>query len=545
MVEFKQATEPISVEMASKGSENNDTTPRTTPHFQAGEPDVKYLSGLKLTAVLTGIILVSFIMLLDMTIIVTAIPKITDEFSSLPDIGWYGSAYTLASAVLQPGTGRLYSHLNTKWTFLVFVAILEVGSLVCALASSSGIFILGRVIAGLGASGILNGSLTIIAASVPLVRRPAITGVVIGLAYMGSVAGPLIGGAFTEFVTWRWCFWVNLPIGCVAVGILLFAPIPKHSSSHINISSLLRLLDITGFFLLGIAVTMILLALHFGGNIFRWDSPLVIGLLCGGFAASVAFIYWERRLRDNAMIPLSLISRRVVWSSCIVSAFMTSTLLVHSYYLPIYFQAVRDVSPALSGVYLLPSILSQLASSALSGFIVSKIGYCLPPLLASGVVVAIGSGILSLLNPTTATATWVGYQILLGFGRGIGIQVPIIAVQADLASDMVPIGMSLVVFSQTFGGSVFLTVANLVFQEELRGSISRLTTESLADRVIDTGATAFRSVVPEEYIERVLKGYSEALSAVFYLSAALSLVYFVISWGIGRTSLRDKRTESQ
>ncbi|KAI0592735.1 efflux pump [Biscogniauxia sp. FL1348] len=521
---------------------------KTTPvscQLEPEEPHTIYLSGFKLWAALTGVTLVSFIMLLDMTIIATAVPQITDEFHSLPDIGWYGSAYTLASAALQPMAGKLYSHLSTKWTFATFIAVLEVGSLVCGFARSSAVFIVGRAVAGLGASGIMNGALTIIAVSVPLARRPAITGIVIGLAYVGSVAGPLIGGALTEYATWRWCFWINLPIGGVACVVLLVTSIPKHSSKRVCFYDLLSILDLPGFILLASAVIMILLALHYGSLQYPWDSAVVTGLLCGGSFTTVAFMIWERWRKERAMMPLSLLSRRVVWSSSLVAGFMTSALLVHSYYLPIYFQAVRNVSPSLSGVYILPSILSQLVSSVLSGLFVSRNGYCLPIVLLSGVMVAIGGGILSLLDPETPTAKWVGYQVLLGFGRGFGIQIPTIAVQAVLEPDLVPIGMSLIVFSQTFGGSVFLTVANVVFNNKLKVSIAQLAPEVSADRVIGAGATAFRSVVPEGYVWQVLEAYSRALSAVFYLSAALAVVYFAFSWGIGWTDVRNKEAKVQ
>ncbi|KAI0424152.1 efflux pump [Xylaria sp. FL1042] len=498
-------------------------------------------SGAKLWLILIAVTLASFIMLLDMTIVATAIPRITNDFSSLPDIGWYGSAYTLASAALQPLTGHFYSNLSTKWTFLSFITVLEAGSLVCGFARSSTVFIIGRAVAGLGTSGIMNGALTIIAASVPLSQRPTVTGVIIGLAYVGSVAGPLIGGVFTYYATWRWCFWINLPIGVVASGFLLFTSIPEHSPKRIGLFNLVSRLDLLGFSLLVPALIMILLALQYGGNEHPWDSAAVIGLLVGGLVTVCLFVLWERRRGERAMIPLQLVSKRVVWSSNLVAGFMTSTLLVHSYYLPIYFQAVKDATPVQSGVYLLPSVLSQLLSSALSGILIKKIGYCLPAVILSGIMVAIGGGLLSLLNPTTPTAKWVGYQILLGFGRGLGIQMPIITVQAVLEPHLVPIGMSLIVFSQTFGGSVFLTVANVLFTSELRVALSEFAPQVSADLIINTGATAFRSIIPVEDIPEVLQAYSKAVSVAFYLSAALAVVYLMFSWGMGWLDVRNLR----
>ncbi|KAI0968226.1 efflux pump [Xylaria arbuscula] len=529
----------------TKVEASTDELPVNTSSQCEDNVSANFPSGAKLWAILIAVTLASFIMLLDMTIVATAIPHITDEFSSLPDIGWYGSAYTLASAVLQPLTGHFYSNLNTKWTFLSFITVLEAGSLVCGFARSSTVFIVGRAIAGLGTSGIMNGALTIIAASVPLSQRPTVTGIVIGLAYVGSVAGPLVGGVFTDYVTWRWCFWINLPIGAVVSGFLLFTSTPEHSAKRIGLLDLISHLDLLGFSLLAPALIMILLALQYGGNEHPWNSALVIGLLVGGLVTVFLFALWERRRGDKAMVPLQLISKRVVWSSNLVAGFMTSALLVHSYYLPIYFQAVRNATPVQSGIFLLPSVLSQLVSSALSGILIKKIGYCLPAVLLSGVMVAIGGGLLSLLNPTTPTAKWVGYQIILGFGRGIGIQMPMIMVQAVLEPQFVPIGMSLIVFSQTFGGSVFLTVANVLFTSELRTALSELAPQVSADLITSTGATAFRSIVPMKDIPKVLQAYSKAVSAAFYLSAALAVVYLIFSWGMGWLDIRKLKPHDE
>lgn len=168
-------------------------------------PAVQYLTGLKIFTVLASLTLVTFLVLLDQSIIGTAIPHITTEFHSLPDAGWYVGAYTLANATLQPISGKFYTHFKTKAVFLAFVFTFELGSLLCGVASSSMFLIVGRAIAGLGASGIMNGGMTIIAGAVSKEKSPFYTGILFGVAQMGSVLGPLIGGVLTEHASWRWC----------------------------------------------------------------------------------------------------------------------------------------------------------------------------------------------------------------------------------------------------------------------------------------------------------------------------------------------------
>ena len=165
----------------------------------------EYLTGLKLALVMSTVTMAAFLILLDSAIIATAIPKITTDFRSIPDIGWYASAYLLANCSLQPLSGKLYTHFSSKYTFLTFLAVFELGSLLCGVSRSSDMLIVGRAVAGMGGSGLINGALTIIAASVPLKKRPALLGGLMSVAQLGTVLGPLIGGALTQYLTWRWC----------------------------------------------------------------------------------------------------------------------------------------------------------------------------------------------------------------------------------------------------------------------------------------------------------------------------------------------------
>ncbi|KAK1990109.1 major facilitator superfamily transporter [Colletotrichum falcatum] len=551
-----------------------DASVSATEHGDAGEEEVEaeYITGVRLLLVLAALAMVVFLMLLDGSIITTAVPEITTAFNSLSDVGWYGAAYNLCGAALQPFAGKLYTYLGSKTTFLAFLFLFELGSLICAVSTSSDMFIVGRAVAGMGSAGLLNGALTIIGATVPLQKRPLIIGIVIGLSNMGLVFGPLIGGAFTEYVNWRWCFYINLPIGGVVAVLLLLIHIPSKITTPLPLLQVPAHLDLPGFVLFAPAAVMFLLALQFGGNEYPWDSSVVIGLFVGAGAAGALFFYWEYRLGDDeAMIPLDLFKNRIILTSCLGGAASFSITAVSSYYLPLYFQSVRGVTPFQGGVDFLPTILSQLVLAVVSGALVGRLGYYLPWVVFGTVVSTIGTGLISTWTPHTSTATWIGYQILLGAGRGSNMQMvsssptpllekeekrkkkgrhrltrspplpqPIIAVQANSSPSRLPVIMATLVFIQTFWGAISLTVAAVIFSEGLATNLARYAPSVDAKTVLAAGGTGFRTVVPQAELPGVLTAYSRSIGEVFYLLVAMGGMAFALAWGMGWVDIRKK-----
>lgn len=388
-----------------------------------------HLTGAPLVLALTALNLSTILIFLDNSILSTATPTITNEFHSVQDIGWYVSSYQLALSALQPMTGKLFTYLPNKQTYIASVLLFELGSLICALSTSSTMLIVGRAVAGLGASGLFNGALTIIAALVPLRRRPAVTGLLMGASQLGLIGGPLIGGALTQYSTWRWCFWINLPIGAVAALALAAVRIPEQAPkppfrSFIAEPGLWRRFDLVGTALLVPPVVMLLLALHYGGGgTYPWASATVIGLFCGAGVMGALFVAWEWHVGgENAMVPLSLFRERTVVAGSLTNLCLFSCTFITSYFLPLYFQSVQGSSPFTAGIHMLPSIISQLITAVLSGFAVSKLGFYLPWAIFSAVLSSVGSGLISTWTVGTNTGTWIGYQIILGVGRGAGMQ---------------------------------------------------------------------------------------------------------------------------
>ncbi|KAF1979463.1 efflux pump [Bimuria novae-zelandiae CBS 107.79] len=521
--------------------------PKTVATAVDEEANQSYVTGLKLFSILASVTMAAFLMLLDGSIIGVAISKITSEFHSLDDIGWYMAAYQLASAALQPLSGKIYTHISTKWPYLFFFALFKVGSLICGAAQSSAMLIGGRAIACMGSSGLLNGGMTIIAGAVPLQKRPVYTGVYLGISQLGIVSGPLIGGALTEFTTCRWCtcdvfgFYINLPVGAlVAVGLVfLEVPelVPKARLSLGLFRKTIPELDLVGFSLFSTNSVMLLLVLQLGGGGFAWNSPTVINLFWAAGVAAVLFFTWAYKKQDRAMIPPSIASHRIVWTSAINGSMLVASILVAAQYLPIYFQGVRGYGPAMSGVNTLPEILSQLLTVILSGALVPKIGYYLPFAAAGSAISALRKGLVSTFAPNTPTHRWVGYQIILGSGRGIGMLMGLIAIQNVLSAEKTPVGIAFMIFCQNFAGAVFVVVAEVIFRQQMTRNISRYAPDVSVDAAINAGASAssVRGLAPagSRTLGGLLLAYANCVNKVFLLLVGLCGVGFVAAFGMG------------
>ncbi|KAF2029783.1 putative MFS multidrug transporter [Setomelanomma holmii] len=505
-----------------------------------------YVTGWKLFSLMFALITSVFVVLLDMIIIVTAIPKITSTFHSLSDVGWYGAAYNLASSALQPLAGKFYTYFQTKWTFLTYLFVFEVGSLVCALATSSSMFIAGRVVAGIGSSGLQSGAFSIISDAAPLAKQPFLIGTTMALVQLATASGPLVGGALTEYASWRWCFYINLPIGAVAAALILLIGIPdrRQSTGSKAVKAVIAEYDVYGFLFFVPTLVMLLLAFEWGGSKFPFKSATIIGLFLGGGITAVLFIIWESRQGQHAMIPLHIIRKRQNYSACVIMLTLLGTVFIASYYLPIYFQSVKGASPFKAGADMLYAIITQIVIALVSGVLCQKVGYYLPFAVASAVLLCIGNGLFTTFSVHTITAEWAGYQVLIGVGRGIGMQVPMIVVQANTPRQFIPPAMAFLTFCQTFGGAVFLAVANAIFNNQLQNGLEKIP-DLDSDKIIRAGAFGIREAVPADKLEPVLESYADGVDSVFYLALAQAIVCLVFSCMVGWKDIRKEETSEE
>ncbi|KAN0067849.1 Major facilitator superfamily domain containing protein [Elaphomyces granulatus] len=536
----KQETETASGPVTS-ANEKNQGTPAGADIIT--EED-QYPSSWKLGLVTIALSLSLFCIALDNTIIATAIPRITDQFKALPDVGWYGSAYLLAICSTQLIFGKLYTFYSVKWIYLSSLAIFELGSLICGFTPTSTGLIIGRAIAGLGSAGIFSGTVLIIALSVPLQYRSTYTSLVDSTYAIASVAGPLMGGAFTDYVSWRWCFYINLPLGAVtALFIIFFFKTPARRKTQATFMQQLQQLDLEGTIFFPPGIVCLLLALRWSGTKYEWKDARVIilfvlfGILITGF---VAVQIWKQ---ERATVPPRVLKDRNFWASAWFDASLSASFFIMVYYLPIWFQAIKGVSATKSGIMNLPMVLSIVITSIMGGCFTTVSGYYTPFMLLSSVLMSIGAGLLSTFQTDTGYSKWIGYQIIFGAGVGFGIQQTLMAVQTSLPGPDIPIATALLMFCQTLGGALFVSIGHNVFQNELIKSLTAAAPGLNAHMVINMGATQVQTLTPSQYLPGVLAAYNQSLVKAFHVVIAMSAISILGSALVPWNSVKGKKIE--
>ncbi|KAJ7501827.1 ABC transporter [Mycena galericulata] len=524
----------------SFAEENKDSA------IPAPDPDT-ILTGKKLAIVFVAILLSVLLIALDQTILSTALPRIASDFDAFALQGWVASSFVLAQTVFILFYGQLLRIFPAKWILICAITIFEAGSLLCGVSKNVDQLIAGRTVSGLGAAGIFVAAIQIISQATRLEDRPRLFGLFGAVFGLSSVIGPLIGGAFTDNVTWRWCFFINLPSGVsiVAVTFILKSAPPLGSDpnkrSFKDIFAQILRLDFFGATLVAGSVTCLVLALQWGGNTKPWGDKAVIISFVFAAVLAAATVWWEIFLKERAMVPTAIFHSRsvqvsihsceILFLTChfhryaiIAYCFLTRfSLLLFSYYIPIFYQAVRHKSATDSGVDLLPFMLGVVLTVIGSGQLVSRFGHYWPFLVVAPVFLAIGSGLLYTLDTNSPSAKIVGFQILAGIGTGMGMQNSILAMQVEFRDTPRLLGQStsMASFGQFLGGTIGLGVAESVFSSELGKYLLQFAPEAPAD-VVKESPTAIYTALPAAMIPGVVESYTKALRIVFVLGVPVA-----------------------
>ncbi|KAJ6585707.1 major facilitator superfamily domain-containing protein [Mycena capillaripes] len=488
------------------------------------------LTGTKLAVVFVAMLLSVQLVALDQTILATALPRIASDFQSFTLQGWIASSFVLAQTVFLLFYGQVLRIFPAKWVMVTAIIIFEVGSLLCGVSQNVDQLIVGRTISGAGAAGIFIAMLQIVSQVTRLEDRSRLFGFFgAGFAF-AAIVGPLIGGSLTDHVTWRWCFFINLPIGGVSVAAVTFllktAPPLGSDPTKRSWTDIMRQvvrMDFFGATLVAASVTLLIASLQWGGNTKPWNDKAVIICFVFSGVLAIIFVAWEIYIGEDAMTPVTIVHSRSIYAILAYCFLTRFSFLLFSYYIPIFYQAVRHHSATKSGIDLLPFVLGVVVTIISAGQIVARIGYYWHFLACGPIFLGVGSGLLYTLRTTSSSASTTGYQILAGIGTGVGMQNSLLAIQVEFKDKPKLLGQatSMATFAQLLGGTLGLGIAEPVFASELNKYLLRFAPEA-PTALVKQSPIAIYTDLPVEMIPGVVRAYTESLRIVFALGVPVA-----------------------
>ncbi|MFL5829414.1 MAG: DHA2 family efflux MFS transporter permease subunit [Solirubrobacteraceae bacterium] len=488
--------------------------------------------------IFAGLMLVLLLAALDQTIVATALPTIVSDLGGLNHLSWVTSAFLLGQTAVTPIYGKLGDLYGRKRVLQSAVALFLLGSILCGLSDGMTELIAFRAVQGLGAGGLIVLTQAVIGDVVPPRERGKYQGLFGAVFGVASIAGPLLGGVIVQAVSWRWIFYVNVPLGLVAV-IVLGATLPSKQARG------RPAIDYVGASLLAAALSAIVLVASLGGTTWPWGSAQTILVAAAGVLLLAAFIATERRAREP-VLPLELLSNRVFRIGGILSLIVGFALFGSVTFLPLYFQTVDAASPSAAGLRLTPMMAGLLVTSILSGQLIARRGrYRIFPIVGTAVMV-VGLALLSRLDVGTSAVQSALYLLVLGIGLGMTMQVLVLAVQNAVDYQVLGAATSGVTLFRGLGGSLGAAVFGTIFSSRLTSGLRGLsgaTAHQVAGAGRLTGAQVAR--LPPATRAAYEHAYVHALRPVFVAAAGVALVGALISWLLPERPLRETAATSR
>lgn len=470
---------PPSIASRTAGENKTDAAPTSSsPPLRnpdaakpAAEPEA-HRTRLETTLIMVSLCSALFLAALDVTIVTVAIPTITEEFQSTTGYAWIGSAYMLASSSGAPMWGKISDIWGRKPLLLLAVGIFWVGSVLSATSVNMTMLIVARAIQGVGSGGIIILVNICISDLFSMRKRGTYFGAMGMVWAVAGGIGPIIGGAFTSRVSWRWCFYINLPISGAGFAILVF--VLKLHNPRTPMKQGLAAVDWLGTVTIVGGTLMFLLGLELGGVTYPWNSPTVICLIVFGLVVAAIFVVIEWKVAKYPIIPMRVFTNRSNAAAFTVSAVHGFVFISGSYYLPLYFQAVLGASPLLSGTYVLPFTLVLALVSAATGIFIRKTGQYLPCIIFGMFFMTLGFGLFLDLEPQANWARIVIFQILAGIGTGPNFQSPLIALQTTVAPRDIASVTGTFGFIRQLFTAISIVIGGVVFQNSMQRQYPQL-----------------------------------------------------------------------
>ena len=483
-----------------------------------------------------------FLATLDQTIVSTAMPTIVGELDGVEHQAWLVTIYLLAMTIVMPLYGKFGDMWGRKVIFLVAIAIFVVGSFGSGMAQSFWELIAWRGFQGLGGGGLMILSQAIIADIIPASERGKYMGPLGGLFAISSVLGPVLGGFFTQHMDWRWCFWINVPIGIIAFFIALFAlKLPSHKSD--------KKVDVLGIIFMVAATSQLILVTSWGGHDYDWNSPTIISLIIGTVVSAAIFVYVESKV-SNPIIPIFLFKNKTFVLSTVIGLLLGLGMFSAMAFLPTFMQMASGTDVTGSGLLMLPMMAGVMLTSIVSGFIVSKTGkYKIYPLFGT-LIAGIALAWMTTLTADTSMVL-IGCMIFtMGFGLGLVMQIIVLVIQNSVAPELVGTATSTNNYFREIGASVGTALFGSIFTSRLADKVGEAMSQAPGGGAgaggAGAGAPTTDSLTPESVAslpgpihDLVVNAYADALAPSFWYMVPVFLVAFVLAWFLPQLKLSD------
>lgn len=481
-------------------------------------------------SLMVGMLLAS----LDQMIVSTALPTMVGELGGVSQMAWVITAYVLAATISMPVYGKMGDLIGRRSLFLGALAIFVLGSILTGFSQTIEQLILFRGVQGLGGGGLMVLSMAILADLVPARERAKYMGPMGAVFGLAAVLGPLIGGYFTDYASWRWAFWINVPLGLAAifvawVGLHLTKPNAKFS------------LDIAGILAMAGAVIGITLLTSWGGTQYSWNSNIIRGLIAGILGFSVLFVWAENRAKDP-IIPLDLFKNRIVVIATLLGLLVGIAMFAVVGFLPTFLQMVYGHSATVSGYLMVPMVVGITLTAVGSGFVVSRTGRYKIFLILGTIIIAVALFLFSTIEVGQSVALVCFYIFVLGTGVGLMIQILVIAVQNAVPADMIGTATSANNFFREIGATVGISIVGSLFANRL---LSELTSNlpnagSISSPDTETITPGLLKVMPPEIQDVFIASYAHALMPVYLYFVPLFLFGLVLAIFLPEKPLTDR-----